>query len=159
MVAQGARTTRLAELDPANAAYYEARGADFLARWKQADGTLEAAEAAPLKGIQVVVIHSDQRYLCRWLGLRPAGGDRAQARRAAEQRAISPDPGEANSQRRQAPGDPAQRLQRSQGRRVAVAEDRCTGRAAAILGRGHARSKDIFGLFDDTLNRLLAANK
>ena len=63
-----ALTTRLAELDPANAAYYQARGADFLARWKQAMARW-AAEAAPLKGVKVVVIHSDQRYLCRWLGL------------------------------------------------------------------------------------------
>ena len=27
------------------------------------------AQAAPLKGVPVVVIHKDQTYLCRWLGL------------------------------------------------------------------------------------------
>ena len=60
--------TRLAAIDPANAAYYPARGADFQARW-QAAMARWATAAAPLKGVPVVVIHKDQAYLARWLGL------------------------------------------------------------------------------------------
>ena len=55
--------------DPADAAYYAARGADFQQRWQEAIGRWET-RAVPLKGLPVVVIHSDQAYLCQWLGLK-----------------------------------------------------------------------------------------
>ena len=45
------------------------RGTDFEARW-QAAITRWEAKAAPLKGVPVVVMHRDQAYLCRWLGLK-----------------------------------------------------------------------------------------
>jgi zinc/manganese transport system substrate-binding protein len=64
-----ALTARLAAIDPANAAYYEGRDADFQAKWQAAIARWEA-EAAPLKDVPVVVMHKDQSYLCRWLGLR-----------------------------------------------------------------------------------------
>ena len=54
-----ALTTRLAEIDAANAAYYQQRGADFNARWSQAMARWET-RAAPLKGVPVVVMHRDQ---------------------------------------------------------------------------------------------------
>ncbi len=61
-------TARLEAIDPSNADYYRARGADFQSRWQQAIQRWEA-QAAPLKGTRVVVIHTDQRYLCAWLGM------------------------------------------------------------------------------------------
>ena len=64
-----ALTARLAALDPSNAGYYEDRGSDFLTRWQAAIARWEA-EAAPLEGVPVVVMHKDQSYLCRWLGLK-----------------------------------------------------------------------------------------
>src|ERR1700720_2989055 len=64
-----ALAARLALVDPANAAFYAARGEDFQKRWQQASARWEA-KAAPLKGIGVVVIHRDQAYLCNWLGLK-----------------------------------------------------------------------------------------
>jgi zinc/manganese transport system substrate-binding protein len=64
-----ALTARLAAIDPANAAYYEGRDSDFQAKWQAAIARWEA-EAAPLKDVPVVVMHRDQSYLCRWLGLR-----------------------------------------------------------------------------------------
>jgi zinc/manganese transport system substrate-binding protein len=64
-----ALTARLAAIDPANAAYYEGRDSDFQAKWQAAIARWEA-EAAPLKDVPVVVMHKDQSYLCRWLGLR-----------------------------------------------------------------------------------------
>src|SRR3954463_2053421 len=60
-----ALTTKLATLDAANAPFYQQRGADFQARWKAAIARWET-QAAPLKGVGVVVIHRDQVYLCHW---------------------------------------------------------------------------------------------
>ena len=59
---------RLTQLDPAQAAYYAARGKDFEARWATAIRAWEA-KAAPLRGARVVIMHRDQVYLCHWLGL------------------------------------------------------------------------------------------
>ncbi len=63
-----ALTQRLAELDPANAAYYAARNHDFqkrmglaIARWEK--------QAAGLRGVAVVVHHKNWVYLADWLGL------------------------------------------------------------------------------------------
>ena len=64
-----ALAARLAALDTTNAGYYEGRSSDFLGRWQAAIARWEA-EAAPLKGVPVVVMHKDQSYLCRWLGLK-----------------------------------------------------------------------------------------
>ncbi len=64
-----ALSARLAQVDAANAAFYAARGEDFQKRWQQATVRWEA-QAAPLKGVGVVVIHRDQVYLCDWLGLK-----------------------------------------------------------------------------------------
>ena len=57
-------SARLAALDPVNASYYSARGADFQARWQAALARWTTA-AAPLKDVPVVVIHRDQAYLAR----------------------------------------------------------------------------------------------
>src|ERR1700719_2390189 len=64
-----ALSARLILVDSANAAYYAARGEDFQKRWQQATVKWEA-QAAPLKGVPVVVIHRDQAYLCHWLGMK-----------------------------------------------------------------------------------------
>ena len=63
-----ALTARLSALEPAQAAYYAARGKDFDARWNEAIKRWEA-KAAPLKAESVVIMHRDQAYLCHWLGL------------------------------------------------------------------------------------------
>jgi zinc/manganese transport system substrate-binding protein len=155
-VVAGALTARLAELDPANAAYYQARGADFLARWKQAMARW-AIEAAPLKGVKVVVIHTDQRYLCRWLGLEQVA-------------AIEPRPGVPPSAGylaglvsklsaekpkmilRNVYNDPKAVEWLSQKIDVQVV-------LLPFSVGGTPEAKDLFGLFDDTIRRLLAANK
>src|SRR5712691_1296762 len=60
---------RLAELDPANAAFYQARYKQFAERWNAAIVKWER-EAAPLTGIPVVVQHKAFTYLIAWLGMR-----------------------------------------------------------------------------------------
>jgi zinc/manganese transport system substrate-binding protein len=149
-----ALTARLEAIDAGNAAYYEARGTDFQSRWRTAVARWEA-EAAPLKGVPVVIIHRDQTYLLHWLGLR-------------EVAAIEPKPGVPPSTAYLAGlvsrlgAEPPKMILRN------VYND---GRAAEWLsGRVHApvvvlpysvggsdAAKDLFGLFDDTIQRLLAA--
>jgi len=60
---------RLAEVDPAHAAAYQARWKDFSARWEVAIARWQQ-QAAPLKGMPVAVQHKSFSYLINWLGLR-----------------------------------------------------------------------------------------
>ena len=59
---------RLAELDPANAAFYAARNQDFQKRMGAAIARWEK-EGARLRGVPVVVHHKNWVYLADWLGL------------------------------------------------------------------------------------------
>lgn len=60
---------RLGQLDPAHASQYAARTADFSARWSQAIAAW-TTRAAPLKGMPVVSQHKSYAYLYDWLGLK-----------------------------------------------------------------------------------------
>ncbi|MHB8535853.1 MAG: metal ABC transporter substrate-binding protein, partial [Sulfuricaulis sp.] len=60
---------RLAEIDPANASFYQARYHDFARRWDAAIKRWDR-EAAPLRGVAVVAHHKGWAYLDQWLGLR-----------------------------------------------------------------------------------------
>jgi zinc/manganese transport system substrate-binding protein len=59
---------RLAQIDPAHQANYNARTADFVARWQNAITRWEK-QAAQLKGVPIVVHHDGWPYLIAWLGL------------------------------------------------------------------------------------------
>jgi zinc/manganese transport system substrate-binding protein len=63
---------RLAELDPAHAARYAERQTDFASRWQAAIARWET-QAAPLRGVSVVVHHTGLSYLADWLGLVAVG--------------------------------------------------------------------------------------
>ena len=65
-------SARLKQLDPANAAHYSARHADFARRWRAALARWER-EAAPLKDMPVIYHHRSWVYLAHWLGLKEAG--------------------------------------------------------------------------------------
>ena len=67
-----ALAARMAQIDPPEAAQYRERGKAFIARWQEAV-TRWQKQAAPLKGMPVVVYHRDLSYLLRWLGLREVG--------------------------------------------------------------------------------------
>ena len=60
----GPLAARLAELDPANAAYYQARYKAFADRWSAAIANWEK-QAAPLKGVPILVQHKAFTYLER----------------------------------------------------------------------------------------------
>lgn len=147
---------RLSEIDAANAAYYQARHRDFSARWNAAMQKWEQ-QAAPLKGVAIVEHHKNMEYLLHWIGLRQVG-------------TLEPKPGVEPSAAHlsvlltQLQSQPAKMVLR------AAYQD---GRASQWLSeRGHIpavvlpftvggddKAKDLFGLFDDTVQRLLEAAK
>lgn len=149
-----ALTARLAAIDPAGADYYRGRGADFQSRWQQAIARWEA-EAAPLKGVPLVVIHRDQAYLAHWLGLR-------------EIASIEPKPGVPPSAgylgelvTKLAATPPRMILRNAYNDPKAVNWLSQRIHAPVVLlpysVGGTPGAKDLFGLFDDTLERLRAA--
>jgi len=151
-----ALTARLAIVDAPNADYYQARGADFQARWQQAMARW-TAQGAALKGVPVVVMHKDQTYLVRWLGMQ-------------EVAAIEPKPGVPPSAGYLA--GLVAKLSATPPRMILVnayndpkAAEWLSARVKAKVVTlpfsvgGTPEAKDLFGLFDDTLNRLAAAAK
>lgn len=151
-----ALTERLTKLDGAHAQYYAERAKDFDARWQAAIQRWESRGAA-LKGVPVVVMHRDQAYLCRWLGLQ-------------EVAAIEPKPGIPPTAGYL--GQLVTKLKAAPPRLI-MANAYNDPKAAKWLSErvnapvvvlpfsvgGTPEAKDLFGLFDDTLNRLLAVLK
>ena len=149
-----ALTAKLVELDPDQTPYYVARKADFDARWVSAIKRWETM-AAPLKGASVVIMHRDQAYLCHWLGLK-------------EVASIEPKPGVPPTasylgQLVTRLGDTPPRLILLNAYNDAKPANWLSARVhapAVVLPfsvGGSPDAKDLFGLFDDTLNKLLAA--
>ena len=151
-----ALTERFVQLDPANTDIYKARGNSFRERWRAALSRWEQ-QAAPLKGVPVVVYHKDMSYFINWSGMREAGS-------------LEPKPG--------LPPTPAhlaelvERMKREPAK-VVVYSAYNSPRAAEFLSErtkipsvmlpftvgGTDKAKDLFGLFDDTIGRLLATVK
>ncbi|HJV59528.1 MAG TPA: zinc ABC transporter substrate-binding protein [Albitalea sp.] len=145
---------RLQQVDPANAAQYAQRLSDFMQRWQQAM-TRWNAQAAPLKGVPAVSQHKAYVYLYDWLGMK-------------EVAVLEPKPGVEPT---------ASHLQtvleslKSTPARMVLTSAYQDPRAAQWLSKsagipvvklpftvgGTDGAKDLFGLFDDTLARLLAA--
>jgi zinc/manganese transport system substrate-binding protein len=148
-----ALAARFAQLDPANAATYRARQADFeqrmtvaIARWAQ--------RAAPLRGVSIAVQHHSWVYLESWLGMH-------------EVVPLEPHPGVPPSSGYLA--QVLQRLQQTPARfviRAAYEDDRPS---AFISDRAHIpavmlpftvggdpQATNLFTLYDDTITKLLA---
>jgi zinc/manganese transport system substrate-binding protein len=147
---------RLSQLDPAHAADYSKRLEDFSTRWQAATKSWEA-KAAPLKGRKVVVHHMSWIYLLQWLGMEQIG-------------ALEPKPG----------------VPPTSGHLASLVELTKNAHALAILRAayqdpkpgdwlseqtgvpavtlpftvgGDDKAKDLFGLFDSTIDKLLAVAK
>ena len=147
---------RLSQLDPAHAADFQKRLEDFSTRWQAAIKTWEA-KAAPLKGRKVVVHHMSWIYLLQWLGMEQIG-------------ALEPKPG----------------VPPTSGHLASLVELTKNAHALAILRAayqdpkpgdwlseqtgvpavtlpftvgGDDKAKDLFGLFDSTIDKLLAVAK
>jgi zinc/manganese transport system substrate-binding protein len=147
---------RLAELDSANATYYQQRHEDFAKRWLAATTRWET-QAAPLKGVNIVVQHKGFPYLEDWLGLN-------------EVATLEPKPGveptsahlaEVLSQLQKKPAKMVVRAAYNSEKPSLWLAEKANIPAVELpytVG-GSAKAKDLFGLFDDTINRLLEANK
>lgn len=151
-----ALAVRFAQLDPGNAATYQSREADFEKRWTVALVKWQA-KAAPLKGVPIVVQHHSWIYMERWLGL-------------TEVVPLEPKPGVPPSSGYLA--QVLQKLQQSPAKfaiRAAYEDDRPStfvsehaSIPAIVLPftvGGTDGAKDLFSLYDDTINRMLGALK
>jgi len=148
----GPLAQRLAELDPENAAYYQARYKAFAERWTAAIANWEK-QAAPLKGTPVVVQHKAFTYLIAWLGLK-------------EVAALEPKPGvEPTTAHLSEVLATLQKQPAKMVLRAAYQSDRASqwiaerAKIAVVtlpftVG-GDDAAKDLFGLFDDTIARLV----
>ena len=148
----GPLAAKLAELDPTNTAYYQARYKAFSERWSAAIARWEK-EAVPLKGVPVLVQHKAFTYLIAWLGLK-------------EIAALEPKPGiepttahlsEILAITQRQPVSMILRATYQSDRASQWIAERTKINAVALpftVG-GDDAAKDLFGLFDDTIQRLL----
>jgi len=151
-----ALAARLGELDPGKAATYQQHLADFTTRWQTAIKGWEA-KAAPLKGRKVVVHHMSWIYLENWLGMEQIG-------------ALEPKPGVPPTSAHLASLiDITKNAHAFAILRAAYQDPKPgdwlsehTGVPAVTLPftvGGDDQSKDLFGLFDSTIDKLLAVAK
>ncbi|HET9577230.1 MAG TPA: zinc ABC transporter substrate-binding protein [Usitatibacter sp.] len=149
-----ALSQRLAQLDGANAAYYRQRHDDFASRWNAAM-TKWSQQAAPLKGMAVVVQHKGFTYLENWLGLR-------------EVATLEPKPGIEPTTSHLA--DVLATIQKQPAKAVLRAAYQGDQASQWLAQRASIKvvtlpftvggtdgAKDLFGLFEDTIQRLLKA--
>jgi zinc/manganese transport system substrate-binding protein len=147
---------RLAQLDPANAATYQQNLATFTTKWNDAIKRWEA-KAAPLKGRKVVVHHLSWIYLDTWLGMEQIG-------------ALEPKPGVPPTSAHLASLVDITKNSHTLAILRAAYQDpkpgdwlsEHTGVPAVTLPftvGGDAESKDLFGLFDSTIDKLVAVAK
>ena len=151
-----ALSERMAGIDVQNAAYYRERQVLFVQRWRESIAQWEK-QAAPLKGMGVVVYHKNLTYLLRWLGMREVG-------------TLEPKPGlppstahlgELLEQLKREPAKAAVRAAYNEPRAAEWLADRAKIPAVMLpftVG-GTDNAKDLFGLFDDSIARLMAVNR
>jgi zinc/manganese transport system substrate-binding protein len=149
-----ALSARLSQVDPAGAADYARRLADFSARWTTAIARWEA-KAAPLRGKAIIVHHISWSYLNDWLGLQQIG-------------ALEPKPGVPPTSAHLAGLIASAQQAKPLAIVVAAYQDpkagkwlgERTGVPVVVLPYtvgGDAQAKDLFGLFDSTIDKLLGA--
>ena len=149
-------TERFVEIDARDADYYRSRAEDFNKRWEQAMQKWRQ-EAQPLKGMPIVVYHKDMSYFINWASMREAGS-------------LEPKPGIPPTPTHLA--ELVERMKRSPAKAVVYSPYNNPGAAQFLSQRanipivplpftvgGTPKAKDLFGLFDDTIERLVAANK
>ena len=147
---------RLARLDPANAGVYQARATSFQQRWQAAMQRWEH-EASRLKGMPIVVYHKDMSYFINWAAMREAGS-------------LEPKPGLQPTPVHLA--ELVEHMKRDPAKAVVYSSYNSPGAAEFLSQRanipavqlpftvgGTDKAKDLFGLFDDTIARLLTVAK
>jgi zinc/manganese transport system substrate-binding protein len=148
--------SKLVQIDPPDADAYKQRAEAFRGRWQAAIQRWET-EGAKLKDVPIVVYHKDFSYFIRWMGMREVG-------------TLEPKPG--------VPPTPAhlaelvERMKRDPAK-VVIYSPYNNPQAAQFLSEragiasvmvpftvgGTDKAADLYGLFDDTIERLLAVVK
>lgn len=147
---------RMAQIAPADAETFRARNRDFQSRWGAAIKRWEA-RAAPLKGMTIVVYHKDMSYLEAWLGLREVGT-------LEPLPGIPPTPSHLADLIAKLRADPAKAIvyavyQNPQAAQFVSEQVKVPAVTIPFTVGGNDRAKDLFGLFDDTIDRLLETQK
>ena len=147
---------RLVKLDPANTETYTTRAGAFRLRWQSAMQRWQQ-QAAALKEVPVVVYHRDMSYFIRWAGMREAGS-------LEPKPGVPPTPAHLAELVERMKRDPAKAIVYSPYSSPRAAEFLAerTGIPAVMLPftvGGSSEAKDLFGLFDDMIARLLAVVK
>jgi zinc/manganese transport system substrate-binding protein len=151
-----ALSKRLAEIDPAHAAHYQARHKDFSSRWEAAILKWEQ-QAKPLRQLPVIEHHRNMAYLLHWLGMQPL---------ATLEPKPGVEPGAAHltqllTQLQKQPARMVLRAAYQDGRASQWMAERAQIPAVQLpftVG-GSDKAKDLFSFFDDTIERLLSATK
>ena len=149
-----ALAARIIELDPAEAMSYRTGLQEFSARWRTAMQRWER-EAAPLRGVPVLVQHQAFPYMSDWLGLVETG-------------ALEPKPGiepsasylsDVLSRQRTRPARMVLRpaYQHDTPSRWIAERAKIPMVTVPFTVGGTPEATDLVSLFDDTLRRLLAA--
>jgi len=148
----GPLAAKLAELDPDNAAFYQARYKAFAEKWNAAVARWEK-QAAPLRGTPIIVQHKAFTYLEAWLGLNQVA-------------ALEPKPGvEPTTAHLTEVLTTLQRTPVKMVIRAAYQSDRASqwiaerAKINAVMlpftVGGDAEAKDLYSLYDETIARLL----
>lgn len=147
-----ALAARMGELDPPNAPAYQAGYKAFAGKWQAAILRWEK-EALPLRGVPVLVHHDSFVYLAHWLGFKITGT-------LEPKPGIEPTSGQLSGLVARQQSAPAKMVLRtayqSAGPSLWIAEK--AGIPAVMLPftvGGAPAAGDLFGLFDDTVQRML----
>ena len=149
-----ALAARLGELDPPNAAAYQAAYQAFAGKWQAAIARWQQ-EAQPLRGVPVLAHHDSFVYLAHWLGFTVTG-------KLEPKPGIEPSSGQLSGL--------LARQQSATARMVLRTAYQSDGPSLWIAGKagipavllpftvgGTPAAADLYGLFDDTVQRMLKA--
>jgi zinc/manganese transport system substrate-binding protein len=152
----GELAKRLAYIDPAGKGYYESRLTSFTQRWAEATKRWEQV-AASLKGVAVIEHHKELTYLFDWLGMPVVG-------------ALEPKPGVEPTASHLS--ELVEQQKTNPAKLIVITTEKNPDAAEWLSGQikipdialpasvgGTPGAKDLFSMYDDAINRLLAAEK
>lgn len=151
-----ALTQRMQNIDTNNAAFYQQRWQDFSQSWQAAIIKWQT-QAAPLKGVPVVVQHNSWAYLFDWLHLNKVAVLETKA-------GVPPTVDDLNNVLKQLKVTPAKMVihaayQSPRATDWLVSRTNINKVTLPFTVGGNDQSQDLFSLYDDTIQRLLDANK
>ncbi len=151
-----ALSQRLQKVDAENAQVYQQNWESFSQRWQTAMDKWQQ-QAIPLNRVRVVVQHDNWHYLMDWLKLKQVAVLEAKA-------GVPPTVNDLNKVLNQLKATPAKMVikagyQPSRATDWLVDKTGITKVTLPFTIGGDEQSHDLFALFDDTIQRLLQANK